>query len=129
MGKYDEKIRAYCEKKEEEKVMKKEISKLSEEIKDYLANDKDADGESGEWVVSLQNRSDEDLDEDKLISILINEYGENSSFISYIPTVNMNELEGAIYRKEVSEDILNKIDGCRIKKSKPALVYKRKKGV
>lgn len=123
-----EQIKAYCEKKEEEKVLKKEIGALSSDIKTYLSSNEDADGISGEWEVKLQQKIVEDLDVDKLVNILMSEYGDKCEYITYAPTINMEALESAIYKGEISEEMLSKIDSCRIKKESVALVYKKRKG-
>lgn len=125
----DHKIQNYCEKKEEEKALKKEISRLSDDIKQYLVDSKDDSAVGDEWEVRLQHKVSESMDTEKLIGVLVSYCGEGKEnpYIEYLPSINFDALESAIYSNKIPEDILMKIDSCRIKKETSALVYSKKK--
>lgn len=127
----EEQIKAYCEKKEEEKVVSKEIKSLGADIKKHLLETDDKKQQVDGWVVQLQHKVVEDLDEEKLVSYILRHWGDRDipcPYITYIPIINMEALESAIYNKEIPEEILQAIDSCRVKKESDALVYKRVKG-
>ena len=128
----EEQITSYCEKKEEEKLLSKSIKQLGETIKGFLIDNKKNDMQAGEWQINLQHKVTESIDEDKLLSVLKGFWVEKNGsiqcpFVSTVEVVNMEALEGAIYRGEIPDEILLKIDGCRIKKETDALTYKRAK--
>ena len=132
LKKFKAQVNEYCEKKEEEKTLKKELSALSSDIKTYLTDEKESYSVVGDWRVELQDKVSETLDEEKLIS-LIQQYWDNMNittecpYITYVPVIDMEKLENAIYHKEVPEVILEAINKCRIKKASTALIYKKVK--
>lgn len=128
----EDKMKIYCEKKEEEKILKKDIGNLSSEIKEYLKKQDGNNAVVGKWRVELQHKVVEDLDEAKLVNAIQKYWEENNidgdcPYIQYVPIINMEELERRIYNEEVPENILNMINSCRIKKETVALVYKKNK--
>lgn len=123
-------VKQYCEVKEEEKLLKGTISKLSEDIKATLAESKDKKEQVGEWEVCLQHKITESLDEEKLINSILQYWEDKDTtcpYIKYIPVIDMEALEGAVYREELPDEIIESIDKCRIKKESDALVYKKVK--
>lgn len=124
-------IKQYCEIKEEEKEVKKKISALSSDIKSYLNDNKLTEDDNGEWKVQLQHKVSESLDEEKLVGCILqykNEHPDDIiAYLDYIPVINMEKLESAIYNNEVPDEIIAYIDKCRVKKESDALVYKRVK--
>ena len=132
MVKLSETVKQYCESKEEEKTLKKKLSGLSSEIKEQLNADEETKFEAGDWVVELQNKVSEDIDEAKLVSFIQRYWAEKGKeeecpYIQYVPVINMEALEKDIYNKNIPEDILNAIQSCRITKETQALIYKRAK--
>lgn len=129
---FKENVKEYCAKKEEEKVLKKEISALSSDIKTYLTEEKESYSVVGNWRVELQDKVSEDLDEDKLINLIL-QFWENNNiekpcpYIVYKPVIDMEKLESAIYNREVPEVLLDAIDKCRIRRTSTALIYKKAK--
>lgn len=128
----EEQISQYCEKKEESGVLSKELKALSADIKQYLVEHKATAKEVGEWEVRLQTKVTEDFDMTKLICVLKKywEYeheGEPCPFVTTVEVIDENALEGALYRDELPQEVIEKIDGCRIKKETTALVYKKVK--
>ena len=128
----EEQIKVYCEKKEEEKIASKEIKSLGADIKKHLLETDDKKQQANGWVVILQHKVVEDIDEEKLIGYILQYKNEHPDvvipYLDYVPIVNMEKLESAIYNKEVPEDIIKAIDNCRVKKESDALVYKKVKG-
>lgn len=129
----EEQIKAYCEKKEEEKKLSSEIKKLGAGIKEFLGGLEDGKQVADGWVVRLQPKITEDMDYEKLVYIL-KEYWESiygdipCPYIRQVEVVNEEALESALYKGDIPEDIIDKIDGCRIKKKTVSLVYSRVKG-
>lgn len=128
-----EKITKYCENKEAEKVLSKETKVLGSEIKKYLMENPNAEVQSGVWKVELQHRISEDFDEAKVLMAIkafwvINHGDEKCPFVKAVEYVDMEALEGALYKGEIPEDVIMQIDSCRVKKESDALVYSKKKG-
>lgn len=127
-----EKISEYCEKKEEEKTLSKAIKMLGAEIKEFLLGSGKPSEVVGDWQVQIQHKVTESIDEEKLLRVLkrhwAEKHGDSSCpFVAQVEVVDMEELESAIYKGEIPEDVLMQIDGCRIKKETDALVYSKKK--
>ena len=127
----EEQVKDYCQKKDEEKVLKKAISSLGETIKNELINSKETDAKFDKYTVRLETRTTESVDEAKLLSVLESDWikrnGEDSDLPPYIKVaryVDMDALESAIYNGEISKETLLAIDGCRVKKESVALTYK-----
>ena len=125
-------INEYCKSKEEEKTLKKKLDGLSSEIKEQLNAEEETKFEAGDWVVELQNKVSENIDEEKLVSFIQRYWVEKGKeeecpYIQYVPVINMEALEKDIYNNNIPEDILNAIQSCRITKETQALVYKRAK--
>ena len=130
----EEQVKDYCQKKDEEKVLKKAISSLGETIKNELINSKETDAKFDKYTVRLETRTTESVDEAKLLSVLESDWikrnGEDSDLPPYIKVaryVDMDALESAIYNGEISKETLLAIDGCRVKKESVALTYKEAK--
>ena len=128
----EEQIIAYCEKKEEEKALSKTIKKLNSDIKAFLGNLKDKKTQVGDWQVELRHKVTEDIDELKLLTVVKGFWSEKNGsmecpFVKRIEVVDMDALEGAIYRNEIPKEVLLEIDGCRVKKENDSLVYKKAK--
>ena len=129
----EEQIKLYCEKKEEEKALGKEIKSLGTAVKDFLIGSTDKVKQVGSWKVQLQHKVTEAIDEDKLLTVIKGFWAEKNGsmkcpFIRTVEVIDMEALEGALYRGEIPEDVLLKIDGCRVKKETDALVYSKNKG-
>lgn len=125
------KIKSYCDKKEAEKLLKKEISHLGGELKDYLTTH-DGSAEGDGWVVNLQSRNVETVDEEKMLYVLKASWKEQNGkkkcpYIRTVEVLDMDALENAIYKGEISEETLLELDGCRTKTTQYALTYKKKK--
>lgn len=127
----EEQVKDYCQKKDEEKVLKKAISSLGEVIKNELINSKETDAKFDKYTVHLETRTTESVDDAKLLNVLESDWikrnGEDSDLPPYIKVaryVDMDALESAIYNGEISKETLLAIDGCRIKKESVALTYK-----
>ena len=129
----EEKIAMYCEKKEEEKALGKEIKSLGTAIKDFLFDTTDKIKQVGSWKVQLQHKVTETVDEVKLLAVLKEFWAEKNGsmqcpYVKTIEVVDMEALESALYKDEIPQDVLMKIDGCRVKKETDALVYSKVKG-
>ena len=134
MADLDEKIEKYCELKEQEKKVSKDIKSLNAEIKEYLLGTDDKKQNVGEWEVHLQHKTNEDIDEAKLLSVIKTWWerehdGEACPYITKVEVADMEELERGIYNKRIPEEVLMLIDKCRIKKETDNLIYSKvKKG-
>lgn len=131
----EEQVKTYCQKKDEEKVLKKTISTLGETIKSELINSNEKDANFDKYSIHLETRTTESVDDAKLLNVLesdwVNRKGEDAELPPYIKVahyVDMDALESAIYNGEISQDVLMEIDKCRIKKETTALTYKVAKG-
>lgn len=127
----EEQIKNYCEKKDEEKILKKTINSLGESIKNELISNKETDAEFGRYSIHLETRTTENIDEQKLLDTLESDWirrnGENAELPSYIKVaryVDMNALESAIYKGEIPQETVLELDKCRVKKETVALTYK-----
>ena len=126
-----EQVKTYCEKKNEEKALKKEISSLGEIIKNELINSKDTDIDFDKYSVHLETRVTESIDENKMLDTLerdwVNRNGKDAELPPYIKIaryVDMDALEVAIYKGEIPQETVLELDKCRIKKETVALTYK-----
>ena len=128
-----EQVELYCEQKEQEKVLKKSIAKLNEDIKSSLIAENKNDMTSGKYTVQLEIRTSEDVNTEKMLSILKqfwqkNHGDEKCPFIRTVEYVDMDELEAFMYQEELPKEVILDLDTCRIKKTTTALTYKIKKG-
>ena len=134
MADLDEKIEKYCELKEQEKKVSKDIKILNAEIKEYLLGTDDKKQNVGDWEVHLQHKTNEDIDEEKLLSVIKawwerEHEGEACPYIAKVEVADMDELERGIYNKRIPDEVLMLIDKCRIKKETDNLIYSKvKKG-
>lgn len=124
----DEDFATYCEKKEEEKVLKKSISALGTSIKQFFTENKTTNKQVGKWKVELQHRVSEDVNEAKMLDILQDFWekehpDKKCPFVQTVCILNMDALEGALYRGEIPEDVMTQLNACRIRKETDALVY------
>lgn len=132
MSELDEKIKSYCEKKEEEKSLKKVISQLNDSLKSEFSKIKDKTLKSDKYAVTIEERVTEGFDEYKLINVLKtfwqSKYGrQRCPFIKTVECIDeecMKTLESYIYRGDIPKDVLTQIDACRTKKVTTALTYK-----
>lgn len=125
------KIKGYCEAKEQEKSLKKDISALGNEIKEYLTSH-DGKAEADGWTVVLQPRNVESVDEEKMLYVIKSAWTEHNGsmqcpYIRTVEVLDMDALESAIYRGDISDETLLALDGCRTKTTQYALTYKKKK--
>ena len=129
----EQEIERYCELKEQEKALSKDIKGLGSDIKEFLMDTDERSQQVGQWIVKLQRKVTEDVDTEKLLGVLIKYWdtvgdGRDNPFLSFVPVVNMEALEKALYMDELPADLITQIDGCRVKKESDALVYSRVKG-
>jgi hypothetical protein len=97
----DSQMKQYKMISDEEKAQIKDIMR-DNEMKDFVVSDIKAN-----YIVSKK----ESMDEDKLLEIL-KKYGLTNC-IKTVEVVDMDELENAIYHKEVPNSVLKKMDACR----------------
>ena len=132
--KINETINRYCEQKEVEKALKKDLSAMSTTIKDYMAGHADKDIDTGDYTVHIQERSKDVIDEEQMLEILKRDWiaHHGSMECPYIKTreyVDMEALESMIYNNEIANELLLDLDKCRVSKTERALTYKvNKKG-
>lgn len=126
-------IKQYCENKEQEKALKNEISEQGKSIKTYMADHEDKPIEVDGYTVSIQERKTEDVNPEQMLNAVLNWWGAKAMgsmqcpFVKYVPAIDMEALESAIYNEQVDKDLLLEIDKCRTVKVTRALVYKAKK--
>lgn len=128
----EQEIERYCELKEQEKALSKDIKGLGSDIKEFLMDTDERSQQVGKWIVKLQRKVTEDVDTEKLLDVLTKYWdtvgdGRDNPFLSFVPVVNMEALEKALYMDELPADLITQIDGCRVKKESDALVYSRVK--
>lgn len=118
MSKFDDLVNSYGEHNKTLNSLKKECDSEKEQIKSFLLDNNLDDHDTDKFSVKLTVSERQSVDEDKLLSVLkqnwIDEYGANVE-CPYIKTreyVDMEQLETVLYNNEMSQDMLDKIDSC-----------------
>ena len=125
-------IDRYCEAKNEEKVLKKEIEELSKEIKAYLKDHNlNSDG-SDKFIVTMQDKVTEKMDEEKLLEYLKTDWTSRMGsmecpYIRRKEYVDTDILEEMAYGGLVPQNVLAEMGKCIKKTTVKALTYKEKK--
>lgn len=128
----DTAIPRYCETQDKIKELKKLADEDKATIKAIMTKGKRDAFTSDGWTVSLKPRTTEDIDPDKLLNVIKTDWAKNNGSIQcpFIRTreyVDLEALEKAIYKGEVSQELLLQIDKCRVTKTSMVLYYSREK--
>ena len=126
-------IDRYGKLKDDEKVIKKELGSISEQLKSYMDGTKQEVAEGGDYVVKLTHKVIEDIDEAMMLSLIKKAWtAKNGSmqcpFIRTVEVLDADALEGAIYRGEIDPDLIADLGKCKTTKTQLMLTYKKKKG-
>ena len=130
----NDRIKLYCEQKEEEKTLKKSISALGDELKQELATTENGSAVFEKYSIRLETRTTENINEEKMLKVLKDFWdkehpGENCPFIRTrtIEYIDEDELESFMYKTKLPESLILDLDGCRTQTVTKALTYKIKK--
>ena len=125
----EELIPVYGENNAQYNSLKKVVGEQSSEIKKLMQGNKLDEKTVGDWTAKLTVKRSESFDEDKLIGI-VKELGFADQLIETKEYVNMDALEEAIYRGDITQDMLAvQISKAKVVKETVALNIKKKKGV
>lgn len=125
----EELIPVYGENNAQYNSLKKVVGEQSGEIKKLMQGNKLDEKTVGDWTAKLTVKRSESFDEDKLIGI-VKELGFADQLIETKEYVNMDALEEAIYRGDITQDMLAvQISKAKVVKETVALNIKKKKGV
>ena len=125
----EELIPVYGENNAQYNSLKKVVGEQSGEIKKLMQGNKLDEKTVGDWTAKLTVKRSESFDEDKLIGI-VKELGFADQLIETKEYVNMDALEEAIYKGDITQDMLAvQISKAKVVKETVALNIKKKKGV
>ena len=123
----DELIPEYGENKSKFDALKKVCDNQNSKIKSlmrYITS-----YEAGEYVATKTIRVSESFNEDALIEVLHTVPEVAQDLIKTKEYVDMDAFESALYHGRIEDDLLSKINKCRVRKETVALsVKKAKKG-
>lgn len=106
---------------------KKLSDNSNKKIKDLMSEAELDNFECGAYVLKYTVQHRESLNEDKLLGIA-KKYNLDK-IVKQVEVINMEALEDAIYREEISPEVLAEISKCTIVKDVPTLkVTKKKEG-
>ena len=122
-------VEKYCWLKEQAKLINSEVESLNKKIKSELEEREETNFNFGKYHVYLEPRVIEDFNEAKALDIILSYWHEHNGsmqcpFIRTVEVLDMDALEGAIYRKELPKEVLMELDKCRTKTVNNALKYK-----
>lgn len=129
MSSLDWLVPRYFKNKETEKELKQIIADDNKEIKSImLSADKETEN-VGEYKVFCKTIVTEDFDKDLLVKKLLSLWAEHNGsmkcpWIEYVPVVNDEALEDAIYNGEINPDDLK---DCKVSKSQVRLQITKRK--
>ena len=130
MSRLNELVPRYYANKETEKVLKKEIDADNKEIKQIMLDSNSENEVIEDYKVSCKTIVTEDFDKDLLISKLVSIWKDAGNgdvacpWIEYVPKVNDEALEDAIYNGEISPEDLK---SCKVSKSQVRLTVRKVK--
>jgi len=129
MSKLNELVPRYYENKETEKVLKKEIDADNKAIKQIMLDSNSENEVIEGYKVSCKTIVTEDFDKDLLVSKLKKLWTEQNGtldcpWIEYVPKVNDEALEDAIYNGEINPEDLK---SCKVSKSQVRLTIRKVK--
>lgn len=129
----EEQVKLYCEQMNQEKALHKANETLKNTLKKFLTDMKKDVLKSGKYKVSLQSRVSESIDEAQMLAVLKTYWekagkGKQCPFIRTQEFVDMDVLEGYIYKDKLPKYLLLELDKCRVKKETVALTYSVEKG-
>lgn len=119
MRDFDELVAGYGKLDEQVKSLKKLQDGDKEEIKNRLVSMGIDTYSAGGYTVKRTVSSRESLDEEKALELLkadwILQHGtpKGCPYIKVREYLDLSELENAIYTKQITPDILQKLDSCR----------------
>jgi P2-related tail formation protein len=130
-----EKINLYCDSKEAEKTLNKDIKALNDKIKQEMINGNAKEVCTDKYIVTLETRTKDEIDPLKLLIVLKKYWqkdhpNEPCPFIKQVEIIDEDALEGFIYRNSeaLPESLIEDINKCRTKTVTNALTYKKIKG-
>ena len=129
----EEQITQYCEWKEDEKSLNKDIKKLTETIKQAMIDANKKEVHTDKYIINLEIRTTDNIDPMLALMVLKRYWdkehkGENCPFIRTIEVLDEDALEKFMYSTKLPEDTLSALDKCRTKTVTKALTYKKIKG-
>lgn len=131
MQKLDELVKAYALNKSEVDDLKKVCDKQNAEIKKLMSSNELPKWEVGDYTATYTVRASRTTDEDKMLEILKADWIKQNGSMEcpYIKTkeyLDTDALEDAIFRGELSKELLADLNSCSTIKSVPTLTVKKK---
>jgi hypothetical protein len=131
MSSLDELVPRYYANKETEKILKKEIDDDNKEIKSIMLNSNSENENVGEYKVTCKTIVTEDFDKDLLVAKLKSLWEQTPGsegivcpWLDFVPVVNDEALENAIYDGQINPDDLK---SCKVSKSQVRLTVSKPK--
>lgn len=128
-----ERIDLYCDSKEAEKTLNKDIKALNDKIKQEMRDGNMTEMQTDKYIVTLESRTKDDVDPALMLMVLKkywdNEHkGEPCPFIRTIEVLDEDELEKFMYSTKLPAETVSALDKCRTTTVTQALTYKKVKG-
>lgn len=128
-----ERIDLYCDSKEAEKTLNKDIKALNDKIKQEMRDGNLKEVQTDKYVVTLESRTKDDIDPALMLMVLKKYWdsehkGEPCPFIRTIEVLDEDELEKFMYATKLPAETVSALDKCRTTTVTQALTYKKVKG-
>ena len=128
-----ERVDLYCDSKEAEKTLNKDIKALNEKIKQEMRNGNMTEMQTDKYVVTLESRVTDEIDPALMLMALKKYWDkehaeEQCPFIRTVEVIDEDALEKFMYSNKLPEETMSELEKCRKKKVTTALTYKKVKG-